>query len=165
MNRNYSREQYLKIIYQYRRAIPRMRFSSDFIVGFPGETETDFQATLSLLREVEYESVFSFTYSSRPLTRAEAWEDDVPPEVKRERLRTLQQSQEEIQQRRNRDLIGSEQDVLVMGPHPRTGNEKVARTECHRVVNLESEAPPGSLLRVRIIAAGPHSLRGVEVME
>lgn len=165
MNRNYSREQYLKIIYQYRRAIPRMSFSSDFIVGFPGETETDFQATLSLLREVEYESVFSFAYSSRPLTRAEAWEDDVPPEVKRERLQTLQQLQEEIQQRRNRALIGSEQEVLVMSSHPRTANEVVARTECHRVVNLESEAPPGSLLRVRIIAAGPHSLRGVEVME
>ncbi|HDP93869.1 MAG TPA: tRNA (N6-isopentenyl adenosine(37)-C2)-methylthiotransferase MiaB [Candidatus Aminicenantes bacterium] len=163
MNRNYSREEYLKIISQYRRAIPRMRFSSDFIVGFPGETEKDFMATLSLLRKVEYESVFSFAYSSRPLTRAQAWGDDVPREVKRERLRILQQLQEEIQCRRNRALIGSEQDVLVMAPHPSAVKEVIARTESYRVVNLESRMPPGSSIRVRITAAGPHSLRGVEV--
>lgn len=163
MNRNYSREEYIKIISQYRRAIPRMCFSSDFIVGFPGETDKDFMATLSLLRRVEYESVFSFTYSPRPRTRAEAWKDDVPREVKKERLRILQQLQEDIQLRRNRALIGSDQNVLVMAHHPAVPGEVVARTECYRVVNLESEAPPGGLLRVRITAAGPHSLRGREI--
>ncbi|MDY0297261.1 MAG: tRNA (N6-isopentenyl adenosine(37)-C2)-methylthiotransferase MiaB [Acidobacteriota bacterium] len=162
MRRNYSRVEYLKIITAYRRAVPGMSFSADFIVGFPGESEKDFLATLSLLRRVEYESVFSFAYSPRPATRASAWRDSVPAEVKRERLRRLQQLQEEIQLRRNHQLIGSLQDVLVMTPHPSVRNEVVARTETYRVVNVESVAVPGSMLKVRITAAGPHSLRGVE---
>lgn len=162
MRRNYSRVEYLKIITAYRRAVPGMSFSADFIVGFPGESEKDFLATLSLLRRVEYESVFSFAYSPRPATRASAWRDSVAAEVKRERLRRLQQLQEEIQLRRNHQLIGSLQDVLVMTPHPSVRNEVVARTETYRVVNVESVAVPGSMLKVRITAAGPHSLRGVE---
>jgi len=162
MNRNYTRKDYLGIVSGYRRAVPLMRFSSDFIVGFPGETERDFQATLSLLRRVEYASVFSFAYSPRPLTKAWERADDVLPEVKRDRLHRLQKVQEEIQLRNNRALVGSELDVLVMTPHPTAKGQVVARTESYRVVNLMSTAPPGSMLRVRVIAAGPHSLRAVE---
>jgi len=165
MNRRYSREEYLEIITRYRESIPGMKFSSDFIVGFPGETEQDFSDTLSLMRLVEYESVFSFAYSPRPLSRAGAWDDDIPGEVKKDRLHHLQRVQEEIQLRNNHDQIGREIDVLVMNPHPTVPGEVVGRTESYRVVNFRSAAEPGSMRRVRVTGAGPHSLRGEEAGE
>ncbi len=165
MKRVYTRQQYLSIVENYAKAIPGMRFSSDFIVGFPGETDHDFKLTLSLLRRVEYESVFSFAYSPRPFTRAVKWPDDVPLEVKKDRLHQLQALQNEIQLRRNREWVGRELQVLVTGPNPRTPGEVVARSESYRVVNLQSSAPPGAWLNVRVQRAGPYSLRAVETGE
>ena len=162
MNRIYSREEYLEIIDRYRQRIPDMKFSSDFIVGFPAETEADFLDTLSLMRRVEYESVFSFAYSPRPLSRAGDWPDDVSGEVKKDRLQRLQRLQEEIQLRNNRERIGREIEVLVMHPHPVAAGEVVGRTEGYRVVNFPSSAAPGSICRVRVTGAGPHSLRAEE---
>lgn len=163
MNRVYSRAQYLAIVRAYRRAMPEMKFSSDFIVGFPGENERDFQLTLSLLREVEYESVFSFIYSPRPHTKAAALAVDVPAQRARERLYALQELQATIQLKNNRLLVGKTIDVLVCEKHPKKAGEMIGRSESYRVVNFASQTPVGEFTQVRITGAGPHSLRGEEI--
>jgi tRNA-2-methylthio-N6-dimethylallyladenosine synthase len=161
MARRYDRRQYLQQIRLLRQTIPGMRFSADFIVGFPGETERDFQATLSLLEQVRFDSIFSFVYSPRRYTKAHAWSDSIPLAVKKDRLQRLQALQREIQIAENRRLIGTTLEVLVTGPHPKKADEVVARSESYRVVNIAGQAPEGSFRQVRITAAGPHSLRGV----
>ena len=162
MNRAYSRAQYLAIVRAYRRAMPEMKFSSDFIVGFPGESERDFQLTLSLLDQVEYESVFSFMYSPRQRTKAAALAAGIPAQLVKERLVALQERQAAIQLRNNRRLIGETLDVLVCEKHPKKAGEMIGRTESYRVVNFASQAPIGTFTRVTITGAGPHSLRGEE---
>ena len=162
MNRFYTRAHYLAIVRAYRRAMPEMKFSSDFIVGFPGESERDFQLTLSLLEQVEYESVFSFIYSPRPHTRAAALAVDLPPQRVKERLYALQELQAAIQLKNNRRLIGETLDVLVCEKHPKKTGEMIGRSESYRVVNFASRTPIGDFTRVRITGVGPHSLRGEE---
>ena len=162
MNRAYSRAQYLAIVHAYRRAMPEMKFSSDFIVGFPGESERDFRLTLSLLEQVEYESVFSFIYSPRPRTKAVALAARVPAQRVKERLYALQELQAAIQLRNNRRLLGKTIDVLVCEKHPKKAGEMIGRSESYRVVNFASQAPVGTFARVTITGAGPHSLRGEE---
>ncbi|MCU0235849.1 MAG: tRNA (N6-isopentenyl adenosine(37)-C2)-methylthiotransferase MiaB [Acidobacteria bacterium] len=162
MNRVYTRAQYLAIVRAFRRAMPEMKFSSDFIVGFPGESERDFQLTLSLLREVEYESVFSFIYSPRPHTKAAALAAGAPAQRVRERLYALQELQAAIQLKNNRRLLGKEIDVLACEEHPKKSGEMIGRSESYRVVNFASHAAVGEFRRVRITGAGPHSLRGEE---
>lgn len=164
MNRAYSRAQYLAIVRAYRRAMPEMKFSSDFIVGFPGESERDFQLTLSLLDGVEYESVFSFIYSPRPHTKAAALDMDVPAQRVKERLYALQELQAAIQLKNNRLLLGKTIDVLICEKHPKKAGEMIGRSESYRVVNFASQAPVGEFARVRITGAGPHSLRGEEAL-
>lgn len=163
MDRAYSRADYLKIIRAFRRAMPEMKFSSDFIVGFPGESEHDFRLTLSLLDEVEYESVFSFVYSPRPHTRAAAWKGELPAAQARQRLIALQEKQARIQLRNNLRLVGETIAVLVCENHPRKAGEMIGRSESQRVVNFASLTPAGEFTRVRITGAGPHSLRGEEI--
>ena len=163
MDRDYTRAGYLKIIRAFRRAMPEMKFSSDFIVGFPGESERDFQLTLSLLDEVEYESVFSFIYSPRPHTRAAAWKAELPAARARERLIALQEKQARIQLKNNRLLLGETLTVLVSGRHPKQAGEMIGRSESYRVVNFASRTPAGKFVQVRITGAGPHSLRGEEI--
>mgnify|MGYP001766138577 CR=1 FL=1 len=162
MNRAYTRSQYLGIVSAFRRAMPEMKFSSDFIVGFPGESERDFALTLSLLEQVGYESVFSFVYSPRPRTKAAAWAADVPAALAKERLLALQEKQAAIQLKNNLGLVGSTLEVLVSESHPRKKGEKIGRTESYRVVNFPSTAPVGRFTKVHITGAGPHSLRGEE---
>jgi tRNA-2-methylthio-N6-dimethylallyladenosine synthase len=162
MARVYTRADYLRIVADFRRVIPAMKFSSDFIVGFPGETESDFRFTLSLLERVRYESIFSFIYSPRRYTRAFALVDDTPETVKKERLQRLQALQAEIQLQDNQKLIGTTVEVLVTAAHPRRSGEMIGRSESYRVVNFPSTAAIGSLVWVRVTGAGPHSLRGVE---
>ena len=163
MSRNYSRADYLKIIRAFCAAMPEMKFSSDFIVGFPGESERDFQHTLSLLEQVEYESIFSFIYSPRPHTKAADLKQDMPAAQVRERLQALQELQEKIQLRNNRRWIGKSIEVLVSEPHPKKAGEVVGRSESYRVVNFASQTPLGQFTRVTITGAGPHSLRGEEI--
>ncbi len=161
MARRYTRPSYLGVIGEFRRALPGLAFSSDFIVGFPGETRHDFALTLSLLQRVRYSSIFSFVYSPRPQTKAFAWQDPVSPGEKRERLQQLQELQEKIQREDNQHLIGSELPVLITGVSPKVAGERVGRSESYRVVHFPSDQDPGTFLRVRITQAGPHSLRGV----
>lgn len=140
-----------------------MSISTDMIVGFCGETEEDFEETLSLLDEVQYDQVFSFKYSPRPKTAAGAWADSVPEEEKGRRLAILQERQREIQLRRNQAAVGLEFEVLVEGYQPRLG-QAVGRTTSNRLVNFPGEPGwVGQYMTVRVTAAGPNSLVGVRV--
>ncbi len=163
MNRTYTRGQYLDIVNRFKRQVPGMTFSSDFITGFPGETDHDFQLTLSLVEKVEYEMIFSFMYSPRKHTRAYKMADDIPMQVKKERLYRLQALQEKIQLKNNQTYIGKTVEVLVTAPNPKKKGEVVGRTETYRVVNFSSETPVGQFTKVQIDNVGPHSLRGREV--
>ncbi|MDQ1351076.1 MAG: tRNA-2-methylthio-N(6)-dimethylallyladenosine synthase [Acidobacteriota bacterium] len=162
MNRIYSRDQYLEIVRRFKKRIPDITFSSDFIVGFPGETENDFGLTLSLLEKVEYENIFSFVYSPRRFTSAFKLKDDIDPGVKKQRLYRVQELQKNIQLKNNKLLIGKTIDVLVTGLHPKVEGEVIGRTVNYRVVNFESDTPVGEFTRVLIERVGPYSLRGVE---
>lgn len=161
MNRIYTRPQYLDIIRRFKRHIPDITFSSDFIVGFPGESDYDFQLTLSLVEQVEYENIFSFMYSPRRHTRAyKTLKDDIPEDVKKQRLYALQDLQKKIQLKNNQAQIGRTLEVLVTGPNPKRPGETIARTVNYRVVNIEGGAlTAGQFARVEVTHAGPYSLR------
>jgi tRNA-2-methylthio-N6-dimethylallyladenosine synthase len=160
MNRIYTRPRYLDIIERFKKRVPDITFSSDFIVGYPGETGNDFKLTLSLVERVEYENIFSFMYSPRPHTRAFKLKDDISPEVKKQRLYELQETQKQIQLRNNKARIGKMEEVLVTGPNPKRPGEVIGRTVNYRVVNFKSLLPAGEFVNVLIDAAGPYSLRG-----
>ncbi len=163
MNREYTRTEYLKTVALLRKMVPGIGFSSDFIVGFPSETDRDFRLTLSLLEKVGYENIFSFVYSARSGTGALRLRDEILLKEKKKRLQILQELQEKIQLEKNRLLIGKELVVLVEARHPRKADECIARTEQGRVVNLISAEKPGALIKIRVTAAGIHSIRGQEL--
>jgi tRNA-2-methylthio-N6-dimethylallyladenosine synthase len=163
MLRTYSREEYLERVDGIRSARREISLSTDIIVGFCGETEADFEQTLSLLDRVEYDQVFSFKYSPRPNTSAGSWADDVPEDEKCRRLAALQERQRQIQLRRYQALVGREFEVLVEGYHPKL-DQAVGRTTSNRVVNFAGEAGwVGRYLDVRVTAASPNSLLGERV--
>jgi tRNA-2-methylthio-N6-dimethylallyladenosine synthase len=165
MGRGYTRADYLDLVAQLHRARPGLSLSTDLIVGFPGETEDDFQATLELLREVRFASVYAFLYSPRPGTAAPRLDGAVEREVAAERLQRLFALQEGIQRELNRELIGQEHEVLVTGWGKQPGSQS-GRTACHRIVHFpvgDEPVPPGRLTRVRIETALAHSLVGQRV--
>ena len=165
MLRTYTREQYLEKIHCIRSARRAISISTDIIVGFCGETVDDFQQTLSLLRKVGYDQVFSFKYSPRPKTPAGRFQDSVPEEEKGRRLMMLQELQREIQIQRNKDCLGREYEVLVEGFHPRLG-QAVGRTTSNRVINFPGDPSwVGKYMTVRVTASGPNSLVGQRVKE
>ena len=165
MLRTYTREQYLEKIHCIRSARRAISISTDIIVGFCGETVDDFQQTLSLLRKVGYDQVFSFKYSPRPRTPAGRFQDSVPEEEKGRRLMILQELQREIQIQRNKDCLGREYEVLVEGFHPRLG-QAVGRTTSNRVINFPGDPSwVGKYMTVRVTASGPNSLVGQRVKE
>ncbi len=140
-----------------------MTFGTDIIVGFPGETEDDFQQTMTLLDEVQYDTVYSFAYSERPGTAAVAEGDPVPQATKLDRLQRLQAHQRQIQQQNAQRWVGSELEVLVEGPAKRGEAIWAGRTEHNRIVHFSGDARPGTLRSVRISAATAFSLRGEPV--
>jgi tRNA-2-methylthio-N6-dimethylallyladenosine synthase len=161
MLRGYTREEYLERIHCIRRARRSISLSTDIIVGFCGETRQDFEQTLSLMQEVEYDQVFSFKYSPRPNTLAETQGDALPEDEKGRRLAELQELQRQIQLRRNQALLGETFEVLVEGYHPRLG-QAVGRSTTNRVINFPgSEADVGRYHNVKVTGAGPNSLVGV----
>jgi len=161
MNRGYSREDYLALVGRLRRSVPSLLLMTDIIVGFPGETEEDFEATCGLLREVGFAGIFSFRYSPRPLTAAAAVADDVPLEVKRRRLVALQALQRSIQTGIFRSFIGRDVRALVTGPSPKGAGRVSGRTAGNLVVNFDGASDaPGRLVTVRITGSGPYSLHG-----
>ena len=160
MLRGYSREEYLEKIYCIRRARRAISLSTDIIVGFCGESEADFEQTVSLLAEVEYDQVFSFKFSPRPNTVALEFADSLSEEEKGRRLARLQEVQRQIQWRRNQALVGRTFEVLVEGYQPRLG-QAVGRTTSNRVLNFPGEpADVGCYRQVLVTATGPNSLVG-----
>jgi tRNA-2-methylthio-N6-dimethylallyladenosine synthase len=163
MRRGYRLDEYMGRINELRRRRPEVAISTDMIVGFPGETEAEFEETLSIVREIEYDDMFTFTYSPRPRTvAAKVYEDDVPDEVKGDRCRRLQELQKSIALRKNRSLIGAEQEVLVEGPSRLGRDQLMGRTRTNRIVNfVPNEATvPAEMARVRVLNATPNSLVG-----
>jgi tRNA-2-methylthio-N6-dimethylallyladenosine synthase len=164
MDRLYTREQYMQRIEWLKTARRKYSLTTDIIVGFPGETDRDFQETLDLLDEVQYDSLFSFKYSPRPNTAALAMEDRVPEDEKQRRLLILQEKQRAIQIRRNAELIGGVQEVLVEGRHQSLG-QWIGRTSCNRTLNFThpetgESSLVGQYLPVRVTRSGPNSLVG-----
>lgn len=161
MNRGYSREEYQQKVLELRRVCPEISITTDMIVGFPGEEEVDFRATLEMIEKVQFDDLFSFKYSDRPHTRAAVLADKVPEEISRRRLMELQARQREITLQKNRIWEGKEVEVLVEGQSKACALENMGRTRTNRIVNFPGKIhPPGSLVRVRIEKAMAHSLRG-----
>ncbi|VVE89789.1 tRNA (N6-isopentenyl adenosine(37)-C2)-methylthiotransferase MiaB [Pandoraea bronchicola] len=165
MKRGYTVLEYKSIIRRLRQVRPDMSMSSDFIVGFPGETEEDFDKLMAMIHEIGYDTSFSFIYSPRPGTPAANLPDDTPREVKLRRLQHLQAVIEENAARISQSMVGSRQRILVEGVSRKDPNELQGRTENNRVVNFPaSEGQRASLIGqmtdVVITFAYPHSLRG-----
>jgi tRNA-2-methylthio-N6-dimethylallyladenosine synthase len=165
MQRLYSRDEYMRRIEWMKRSPRDIAISTDVIVGFPGETDEDFQATLDLLEQVEYDSVFSFKYSKRPNTPALQYEDHISEEEKSRRLAILQETQRVIQIRRNAKYVGEVNEVHVEGFNKATG-QWIGRTSQNKTLNFHhSEAGQpvsmlGKYLQVRVTRAGANSLVG-----
>jgi tRNA-2-methylthio-N6-dimethylallyladenosine synthase len=164
MKRGYTGLEYRSIVRRLRQARPGLSLTSDFIVGFPGETERDFEATLRLAADLQFDGAFCFAYSPRPGTPAADLPGQVPAAQKRERLQRLQ-AQLELQSRSVSDaMVGSLQRVLVESPSRKDRAELAGRTANNRVVNFPGEASLiGSFANVRITAALSHTLRGERV--
>jgi tRNA-2-methylthio-N6-dimethylallyladenosine synthase len=160
MKRGYTALEYRSIVRRLRKARPDLSLSSDFIVGFPGESEADFEATLALVRECAFDDSYSFLYSPRPGTPAAALTDDTPAATKRERLHRLQALIEAQARAVSDAMVGSVQRALVIGPSQRNPQELAARTANNRVVNFASAVPLRGFVDLRITAARAHSLRG-----
>lgn len=164
MQRLYTRDDYMRRIEWMKRSPRNIALSTDIIVGFPGETERDFEETLKLLDEVEYDSVFSFKYSQRPNTPALQLHDHIPEEEKSRRLTILQEKQRGIQLRRNAEYIGGVEEVMVEGYNKAT-SQWIGRTSQNKTLNFTSggEVAIGSYLPVRVLRAGPNSLVGESI--
>lgn len=161
MKRGHTALEYKQKIRRLRAARPDLSLSSDFIVGFPGETEADFQATMQLIEDIGFDHSFSFVYSPRPGTPAASLPDDVPPELKKQRLAQLQARINAMAAAISQAMVGSEQVVLVDGVSRKNPAEMAGRTENNRVVNfVGGQELNGQFVRLRITAALPNSLRG-----
>ena len=161
MKRGYTALEYKSIIRKLKAARPDVSITSDFIVGFPGETEADFEKTLALIEDVGFDGAFSFIYSPRPGTPAADLPDDTPQAIKLERLQRLQRLTDAQAQRISEAMVGRVEQVLVEGPSRKNPEEWAGRTENNRVVNFSApDVQIGALLPLRITAALPHSLRG-----
>jgi tRNA-2-methylthio-N6-dimethylallyladenosine synthase len=161
MKRKHTVLEYKATVRKLRQARPALSLSSDFIVGFPGETEADFEATLDLIAEVEFDHSFSFIYSPRPGTPAVALPDDVPLEIKKQRLALLQQRINQQAQAISRRMVGTQQRVLVSGPSRKDPGQLCGRTQNNRVVNFNGTSELiGEFVDVTITEALPNSLRG-----
>ncbi len=161
MKRGYTALEYKSVIRKLRAARPDISLSSDFIVGFPGETDDDFEKTMKLIDDVAFDTSFSFIYSPRPGTPALELEDSTPAEVKSARLTRLQKRIEELAQEVSRSMVGSIQRVLVEGTSKKDAAELAGRTDNNRVVNFAGNPRLiNTFVDVRITAALPHSLRG-----
>ncbi len=164
MKRGYTALEYRSIVRRLRKARPGLSLSSDFIVGFPGETEADFEATLRLASELEFDGSFSFLYSPRPGTPAAELPDATPRAAKLERLQRLQAQLDAQASAASAAMVGSTQRVLVEGPSKRSGAELAGRTANNRVVNFAGDARlRGRFVEVRVSAALAHTLRGERV--
>lgn len=161
MKRNHTREHYLELIERFKAARPELAISSDFIVGFPGEIERDFEDTMALVEQVGFDQSFSFIYSRRPGTPAAQLPDTTAPETKKQRLHRLQEALNRNAQCISESMVGTTQTILVDGVSRKDSREMTGRTENNRVVNFPGERRLiGRFVRVEITQALAHSLRG-----
>jgi len=161
MNRGHTREEYLAKTKKLREAAPQISITADVMVGFPGEGEEDFLQTLKLMRQVEFDGLFSFKYSPRKGTRAAQWRDDCTSEVKQRRLEILQELQRGITLKKNKELEGTAKEVLVEGRSRNSPHTMKGRTRCNRIVNFPGGSElVGELVTVKITEGLQNSLRG-----
>jgi len=160
MRRTYSRERYLQLVDRLREAIPDLALGTDIIVGFPGETDADFQATLEVVEAVGYDSAYTFVYSPRSGTEAAAMPDQIPDDVKRERIERLVELVQRIGHDRNRARIGLTEEVLVEGPSRTDPSRLRGRTRRNTTVNFLGDAGAGELVHVEIDGATSTTLSG-----
>ncbi|MFQ5829217.1 MAG: tRNA (N6-isopentenyl adenosine(37)-C2)-methylthiotransferase MiaB [Candidatus Methylomirabilia bacterium] len=162
MNRGYTGSRYRELIAELRETVPGIALSTDLIVGFPGESEEDFEATVEMVESVRYDSVFAFRYSPRPRTPAAEFPDRVPEPEKAGRLSRLLEVSNRVSSEKNRALEGKVLEVLVEGVSKKNSHELSGRTRCNRVVNFDGMGRNlyGDFAQVRITQAMPHSLRG-----
>jgi len=161
MRRGYTRETYTRLIELIRSIRPEIAITTDMIVGFPGETTSDFEESLQLLNEIQFDNIFSFKYSARPRTTASRLPDKVNEAEKQRRLFALQERQREITLLKNKLLEKTTQEVLVEGPSKRAGEQLTGRTSGNKVVNFPAKANLiGRLVKVRIAAGCQNSLLG-----
>lgn len=165
MNRHYDREYYLELVNKIKKEIPGVSLTTDIIVGFPGETEEDFEETLSLVKEVEYDSAFTFIYSRRKYTPADMLLDQIPDEVKHTRFNRLVDAVNEICAKKNKEYEGRVVEVLVEGTSKNDENRLSGRTRTGKLVNLQGNKDSiGKLINVRIVKALSFSLNGEEIL-
>jgi tRNA-2-methylthio-N6-dimethylallyladenosine synthase len=160
MRRQHDRGWYMELVDQFRNCGRSVALSTDMIVGFPGESENEFEDTLSLVEWARFEQMFSFKYSVRPHTEAESWVDDISEEVKSRRLWVLQQLQRRIQMEVHQSsYLGREFEILVEGT-AKDGSRRFGRTTTNKIVNYDGQEAPGEFIRVTITDVGPNSLIG-----
>jgi tRNA-2-methylthio-N6-dimethylallyladenosine synthase len=164
MNRSHTTETYLATLEKMRAARPDIALSGDFIVGFPGETEEDFEATLQIVDAVRYASAYSFKYSPRPGTPAATMEDQIPREIMDDRLQRLQDRINQHQMAFNRSKVGADTQILIerRGRHE---GQMIGRTPWLQSVHLETTARHGDIVDVTLVAAGPNSMTGAELQK
>src|SRR3712207_6384882 len=150
MNRKYTREDYLNLVKKLRVAMPNIGISTDIIVGYPGETEEDFEETLSIVKEIEFDSAFTFIYSKREGTPAAKHEDQVPDDVKHARFNRLVEAINEIMARKNKKFHGEVVEVLVEGPSKNDDTKLMGRTRTGKLVNFDGDiSNVGKLVNIK----------------
>jgi tRNA-2-methylthio-N6-dimethylallyladenosine synthase len=164
MRRTYDRERYLRLVRELRTAIPDLALTTDIIVGFPGETEDDFRETIEVVEEVAYDAAFTFVYSPRAGTEAAVMADQIPEDVKRDRIERLIDVVQRVASARNAERIGGVEEVLVEGTSRTDPSLLRGRTRRNTTVNFAGTAAPGELVDVRIDAATSTTLRGVQAV-
>ncbi len=162
MRRTYSRERYLRLVEELRDSIPELALTTDLIVGFPGETEDDFRETLEAVEEVGFDGAYTFVYSPRQGTEAAVMPDQVPDEVKHERIERLVETVQGVAHARNETRVGRAEEVLVEGPSRTDPSFLRGRTRRNTTVNFTGDAAPGDLVEVLIETATSTTLRGVQ---
>ncbi len=161
MNRRYTRDNYLEKVDKLRRVCPEFGITSDVIVGFPQETQRDFEDTLELMKEVKFDDLFSFQYSDRPMTSATRFKEKIPSDIKRERLRILQETQNEYNLEKNKAVLHKVEEVLVEGKSKKDPNFMTGKTGSNKTVNFAGgDNLRGMLVSVKISGVHLHSLRG-----
>jgi tRNA-2-methylthio-N6-dimethylallyladenosine synthase len=165
MNRGYTREEYIEKVMMLKEEVPEVALSGDFIVGFPGETEKDFEDTLSLVETCIFDQGFVFEFSPRPFTKAATFKDDVPKEVKNRRLRELQELIKRQAEEKNRKRLGRVEEILVEGRSPK-GGEFCGRTKDNKLVIFDgNKSMIGKFIKVEIVETSPFFLKGKPIIE
>jgi len=163
MRRTYSRERYFRLVDELRAAIPDLALTTDLIVGFPGETEAEFDETVSAVEEVGYDGAFTFVYSPRDGTEAAAMPGQISEDVKRERIERLIDVVQRVAERRNRARVGRVEEVLVEGPSRNDPELLRGRTRRNTTVNFTGTASAGELVRVTVESATSTTLKGTQL--